>query len=290
MTEETGASAAPVDEQAVTAPAVTDTAPPDTGVAIKADAEPDQAGKPSEQEGESLAPEGEGDSTARQKLTRNQRLQRKAARLSTMLAEQQAEIERLRAATAKSDADSEPKEADYNGDWTKFQADYAAWKAAQSVERKLAEREQRERERQVAEKVREANEEFLERVDEVKAGIPDYDQAINAFASSGGKFAEHVIEEIRDSEQGPMLAYYIAKNPHIAHQLNAMSPRDAAREIGRIEARVALPKPKRQTQAPAPLAPLKGGAAPSADIHQLAKQSDLSAYIAARNAQEKARA
>ncbi len=235
-------------------------------------------------------PEGEEGSDEPKRLTRNQRLQRKAARLSTMVAEQAAELERLRQATDKSDAESEPKEADYNGDWTKFQADYAAWKAAKTVSQKFTEREQRDAETRLRERRQEAADEFIERSEQIKSGIPDFDEVIGAFEKSGGKFAPHVVEELMESDKGPVLAYQLAKNPGLAAQLNALSPRDAAREIGRLEAKVVLPQPKRQTQAPAPLSTPKGGAAPTKSLADLAKSTDASGYAAARKAQMKARA
>jgi hypothetical protein len=128
-----------------------------------------------------------------------------------MVAEQAATIEELQRSSSKPD-ESEPKEADYNGDWTKYQADYAAWKAAKTVEAKFDEREQRESAQRLQERRQEAIDDFQERAEQVKVGIPDYDTALEAFAKNGGKFADHVREELLESEKGPMLAYQLAKN------------------------------------------------------------------------------
>jgi len=275
MTDETGA-AAPTTEQAITAPAESEQATP------KIESVPDVEASAENAEPKANETEQPEDGSEPKKLTRNQRLQRKAARLSTMVAEQAAELEKLRQANSKASAESAPKEADYNGDWTKYQADYAAWKAASIIEGKLLEREERDTSRRLQDQQREATDEFLERVEEVKTSIPDYDKAFEAFAAQGGKFAQHVIEEIRDSEKGPMLAYQLAKNPALAAELNAMSPRDCAREMGRLEAKVSLPQPKRQTQAPAPLRTVTGGAAATATVHELAKSDDVTDYVEAR--------
>lgn len=285
MTDVQGA-AAPSAEQAVIAPAATEKATqveslPNPNVP----ASPENADtKANETEPK---PEGQEGDDEPKRLTRNQRLQRKAARLSTMVAEQAAELEKLRQTSAKSDAESEPKETDYNGDWTKFQADYAAWKAAKTVSAKFEEREQRDAESRLRERRQEAADEFIERSEHIKAGVPDFDAVIGAYEKSGGKFAPHVIEELMESGKGPMLAYTLAKDPSLAAQLNALSPRDAAREIGRLEAKVALPQPKRQTQAPAPMSTVKGGASPAQDLASLAKSDDVSGYVAARRAQKK---
>jgi hypothetical protein len=282
MTEEAGAAAPAPEQAAPSAPAAAEQATP-----IEARPEPENA-EPKAQETAPKEEETEPDEPKR--LTRNQRLQRKAARLSTMVAEQAAELERLRQATDKSDAESEPKEADYNGDWTKFQADYAAWRAAKTVSQKFTEREQRDAEQRLRERRQEAADEFLERSEQIKAAVSDFDEVIGAFEKSGGKFAPHVVEELMESEKGPMLAYTLAKSPGLAAQLNALSPRDAAREIGRLEAKVSLPQPKKQTQAPAPLSTITGGAAPTKSLVDLAKSEDATAYAAARRAQRKARA
>lgn len=281
MTEETWA-AAPATELAPVAPAETEQATPKESIA-NAEASTENAEKPETEQ----SPEGETPDEPR-KLNRTQRLQRKAARLSTMVAEQAAELERLRQAASKSDAESEPKEADYNGDWTKFQAEYAAWKAAQTVERKFNEREQRETAARLNERKQEALDEFQERSEQIKAAVPDFDKTISEFERSGGKFAPHVIEELLESDKGPLLAYQLAKNPSLASELNALSPRDAAREIGRLEAKVSLPQPKKQTQAPAPIKPPSGGASPAKDLHALAKSDDISAYVKLRNEEEAA--
>lgn len=288
MTEASGAAAPTTEQTAVSAPAVSEQATSTESVAQSADATTENA--ETNQETEQAATDGDTSTDEPKRLTRNQRLQRKAARLSTMVAEQAAELERLRQATAKSAEEGAPKEADFNGDYFAYQTAKAAYDAAQLVRKDLNERDQRNHAQSLQERVREANEEFLERVEDVKKGVPDYDSVLDGFVKAGGQFAPHVIEEVRDSDKGPMLAYHIAKTPGLAAELNALSARDAAREIGRIEAKLSLPQPKKQTQAPAPLSVLKGGAAPTTDLASLAKSDDASAYIAARRAQQKARA
>jgi flagellar motility protein MotE (MotC chaperone) len=281
MTIEAGAVAPVEGQTAVSAPAPAEPVIRDLDQVAEPEKteQPPQEAKPEETNSETQ--EGD-DSSQPKKLTRNQRLQRKAARLSTMLAEVSAENERLKTERTKAATEGEPKEADYNGDWGKFQAEYAAWKVTQNIRGDLAERDQRDRNAQLQDRIREATDDFLERVEDVKKSIPDYDKVVETFAGSGGKFAPHVIEEIRDSEKGPMLAYHFAKNPALAAELNALSPRDAAREIGRIEARLSLPQPRKQTQAPAPLTPVTGGATTSFNPFDT---DDMEAYVKWRKKQ-----
>lgn len=101
---------------------------------------------------------------------------------------------------------------------------------------------------------------YQERVAASLEAIPDYAEVVGA---SDVPAAPHVLESILDSDSGPQLAYHLAKNPELAEQLNAMTPVQAAREIGRLEAQLAQPKtettpPKRTTNAPAPINPVRG--------------------------------
>lgn len=278
MTEETAPAATSAPAEQTTTEPKTDISP---AAGVPTDAAPEETAETKPVEGSAPSEDDQP-----KKLTRNQRLQRKAARLATLVAEQQAKIAELEKRSASDDA---PKEADYNGDYTAYQTDLAAYKAAQKIGSKLDEQAKAQASDKIREAKAEAAEDFLERANELKAKIPDFDETFEKFATSGGKFSEHVIEELHDSDKGPQLAYHIAKNPQLAATLNQMSPRDVAREIGRLEATVSLPQPRKQTQAPPPITPPSGGATPGKDIHALAKSNDMAAYIKARNAEEQAK-
>lgn len=228
--------------------------------------------------GEAQKPAPEDDQKPKP-LSRSKRQALKIQRLSTLIAEQQARIEDLQ---KRAESAVPPKEADYNGDWQAWQTDLTAFKAAQQVSNRLDEHAKRDAEQRIADARREAAEEFLARSDEVREQIADFDEVFTRYAQSGGTFAPHVIEELHDSEKGPLLAYFLAQNPQTAFALNQMSPREAAREVGRIEARLAIPATRKQTQAPPPVAPPKGGAVASKSLNDLAKSDDVSAYAKAR--------
>lgn len=98
---------------------------------------------------------------------------------------------------------------------------------------------------------------------------PDFDAVMKAANNRNDRVAPHVEELVLDAEEaGGHLTYYLAKNPEVLKRLNAMSVPQAAREIGRIEARLsqvstAKPKagkgkePPAVTQAPKPLKVIK---------------------------------
>lgn len=101
---------------------------------------------------------------------------------------------------------------------------------------------------------------YQERVSTALDAMPDYHEVVGG---SDVPAEAHVLEAILDSEQGPQLAYHLAKHPDVAQRLNEMTPVHAAREIGRLEAQLAQPKtetppPKRTTNAPPPINPVRG--------------------------------
>lgn len=66
-------------------------------------------------------------------------------------------------------------------------------------------------------------------------------------------------ETIQMSEVGPDLAYYLGSNPKEADRISRLSPYLQAKEIGRLEAKIASePVLKKTTSAPPPIAPISG--------------------------------
>ena len=65
------------------------------------------------------------------------------------------------------------------------------------------------------------------------------------------------------SEKSALLAYHLAKNPDKLAELNRMSDRERAREIGRLEATLKLPEGKKQTTAPPPPSTAEGRCGPA---------------------------
>jgi hypothetical protein len=64
-------------------------------------------------------------------------------------------------------------------------------------------------------------------------------------------------EAIQSSDIGPELAYYLGTNPKDAERISRMTPLSQAKEIGKIEAKLATDPPvKKTTSAPAPISPV----------------------------------
>jgi hypothetical protein len=175
----------------------------------------------------------------------------------------QSEILRLREEASKPAAyDSKaPREEDFNGDWGKYIAATAAYEAAKAVKDTLTAQQQEQNKSKVAELQSEVHEEFEERSEAFKAKAPDFDEVIGKFVDSGGKLSDVVRDLILDSDVGPEAAYFLAKNPRLAKDLNSLAPLQAAKEFGKIEATLSRPQ-RKATSAPPPIKPPSGGASP----------------------------
>lgn len=135
---------------------------------------------------------------------------------------------------------------------------YADALAMQKAEQLLAQRE-------VAKRQREVLEGYHEREEEARGKYDDFEQvAYNPSLPITAVMAE----TIQASEAGPDVAYYLGSNPKEADRIARMSPLLQAKEIGKIEAKLAESPPvKQSTKAPAPIQPVKpnGNPAPAYD-------------------------
>lgn len=190
-----------------------------------------------------------------------------SARLKAQLAQANAEIERLRQAQPKVDEAADlatavereigpaPKEGDFQ-DYLAFQKAETAYEVMRGmVSREL--KKSAEASKQAALASQQAIvDDFKERTQDVRKVVADFDAVVGAATASPTN--PEVVMAILESEKGPHIAYYLAKNAAKVHEINAMPLRRALAEIGRLEARL-TPPPKRETKAPAPVAPVKGG-------------------------------
>jgi hypothetical protein len=110
--------------------------------------------------------------------------------------------------------------------------------------------EQREQHRQQTEIL----EAYHEREEEARSKYDDFEQvAYNPTL----KITTVMAQAIQASDAGPDVAYYLGSNPKETDRISRLSPILQAKEIGRIEAKIATDVPvKRTTSAPAPISPV----------------------------------
>ena len=244
MTDETGAVAP---AEPTTAPAVEAGEP----VAVAEAAETTEATTEEAAPEEGEQPEETTEDDKPKRLPRSQRDKRKISYLAGENAKLAQEIAELRSLTEKAPkADAEPTLEGHGYDVDKFNDAKMRWNVRQEVvglktelqRDQLAERQNRLEQNRLAE--------INERADKIRASIPDFDKVLKDFADDDGKFERHVAEAVY--RVGPELAYYLAKNPGIADELNELDPIEAAIRIGKLTPKLSLAQSNKQTKAPAP--------------------------------------
>jgi hypothetical protein len=204
----------------------------------------------------------------KKRLSRSARLQRK-------IAAQALELEELRAAKARDSVQAEqpPKEADFNDDYEAYNRALIAHEVAKTLRSDLAQQKLEGTKSQREALKRELMEDHLERTDEFRKVVPDFDEVVAKGLNV--PMSDDILDLLVESPKGPMLAYHLAKKPDLVKEIASLSVAQAAKRIGEIEARLSLPNPKKQTQAPAPVTPIKGGAAATPDPTKM----DMESYI-----------
>jgi hypothetical protein len=132
--------------------------------------------------------------------------------------------------------------------------EYAEALAYQKAEQLLA---KREADRQKFDLV----EAYQDREDEARNKYEDFEQvAYNPKLPITTAMAE----AIQESDVGPDVAYYLGSNPREADRISRLSPLSQAKEIGKIEVKIAsAPVLRKTTSAPPPIAPISGRGAGS---------------------------
>ena len=206
----------------VPAPELEATAAPETEVVAPEETPVEQAAKTFTQE--------ELDAAIGKRLAREQR------KWEREQAAKQAEMQAKRAVPAElPPADSMDPEQ------------YAELLAERKAEELLARREQA---RQQAELL----ESFHEREEEARVKYDDFEQvAYNPKLP----ITDAMAQTIQASEVGPDIAYYLGSNPKEAERISRLSALMQAKEIGKIESKLAdSPPVKKTSNAPAPIAPV----------------------------------
>ena len=134
-------------------------------------------------------------------------------------------------------------------------ADALAYKKAEEL------LDQRERQKQQA-AIRDA---YADREEQARDKYDDFQQVAY---NPNLPITDVMAETIQASDVGPDVAYYLGSNPKEAARISRLQPFLQAKELGKIEARLAdSPPVKRTTNAPAPITPVtaRSSGSPSYD-------------------------
>jgi len=138
--------------------------------------------------------------------------------------------------------------------------EYAEALAEFSAERALKERDRQDLERKAQEQQAKVVQTWTKRLEAAKAEIDDFDEMV---ASSDVVVPNHIRDAILESDVGPQILYHLASNQDQARTFNDLTPAQALRAIGKLEAKFEkseTSKPERsvvKSKAPAPINPIK---------------------------------
>ena len=272
MSDENTLAETPGDEQVVN---LDQPETPAAEAGAETESKAEEAGKP-EGAGDDAGDEGQSSDDKPKKLSGSRRERLRNEQLRRENEELRSRMDALeRRSQAGGGEEKEPQEADFNGDYFAFIEAKNLYNTRKII-REERERDQKSRSQAAqVDHIREMVVAHEDRVEEAREKISDYDKVL---ASAKVPVTDEVGREILSSDKSALLSYYLAKNPDKLQALNEMTGSKLAREIGRLEGMVRMPAANQKTNAPAPLAPLKGGASPAFDP----KSASMDDYIAKR--------
>lgn len=188
--------------------------------------------------------------------------QRKLAAKDAELADVRAEMERLKSAAPKAETKGKPKYEDYEKAGKtneEYFEDLSDWKAQQVIDAKLSERDGKAKEEALKTEGQKRQKAYQDKVAEYTKVAPDFAEVIEAY---DGPFNQTIAQALLDSDMGPEVAYYLAKNPDEAETLEGMNYGQVSRFFGKVEAKLESQKSPdvKVTKAPPPIPSQRGTA------------------------------
>lgn len=176
-----------------------------------------------------------------------------------------------------------PQQSDFT-DFDEYQAALSAFNVTKVIDDREMQRLQAEAKSHYdqadavkAQKLQEDAQSWATQAAEARQRYADFDAvAFNDAVPISQEMAGLIVQ----SDVAADVTYYLGKNPTVAADIASLDAFSMARAIGRLEATVTAPKPKTATDAPAPIAPIKGRATAAKDPAKMT----MAEYKAAREA------
>ncbi len=179
-------------------------------------------------------------------------VQKRIDKLTQQRYEREARIRELEAQISENERKAQASQPDPDPSQFETLEQYLDAKVEFEAGKRLREIEQQ---RTIQQKNAERLAGFNERSAAVRQANPDFDAVLQSAAIG---VSDAVMETILESDDGPAVAYHLAKNPTELYRLNAMTERQQVLELGRISARLSTKVPERKvTQAPPPAPAVK---------------------------------
>lgn len=219
---------------------------------------------------EQSEPEAEAEAKPQEERKPNPKLERRFSEITKQREEARQEAAREREARAALEArlaalesqnkpqqapvDQEPQPSQFSDAF-----EYAKALAEYTADKRIAEMKQEEAKAKEAAERQKVIDQWTQKVQKAKADLPDFDDIV---ASSEVVVNDDIRDAILESDVGPQILYHLAENDEIAKKIAGLSPKQALREIGKLEARFekiekAEPATPVKSKAPAPISPIR---------------------------------
>ena len=171
----------------------------------------------------------------------------------------------------RDDARPDPKDFDDYDDYNEALTD---WKVDQKLKQRDEERQTEAKKSEFKKSQESKVERYTKAIDVAKEIFDDFDEVIEDY---DGPLTIGMQQALVDSEIGPQVAYYLAKNPKEAEKVGKMTSLiEINKFIGKIEAKIeaqqdgkaAADEPK-ITKSPPPINPVKGSSKSKKDVDDL---------------------
>ena len=172
----------------------------------------------------------------------------------------QAELDSLKATNKPAPA-KEPKLEDYDFDVEAHTMAMIDYKVDQKVNQKADSLTKQQQDNQVEKAKADTTRKFTEN----SAAFAEKNKDFNEVLGKVPVLQSSVLNELMEMENGPELAYFLGNHLDIADSIVNMNPVAAGIKIGEIARKLAEPKQVKQSNAPAPIEPLKSGGKAATD-------------------------
>jgi hypothetical protein len=224
-------------------------------------------------------PEDVTETPEQQEAKKESRRARQAARRAAELAAARTEariykeqLEALKSKETATNAPAEPKREDFD-DYeayldarTDYRASLKIAEARESARKDQQGEQEKKRQQEVSEKVTKA---WTEREKSFSSTVKDYTEVVTPFVEGELQaFSHEARMAMVESDVGPAVLDYLARNDDVVDRILGMSPIRQAAEIGRLEAKLSRPAIK-TTSAPAPAELTRGGKTATKDLAKM---------------------
>lgn len=178
------------------------------------------------------------------------------------------------------EATAEAPNIDNYSDYDSYLTARTAYEVQSALRKEREAQNKANQEQEERKKLEERDRSWEQKVESLDETYHDYDEVVGRYANV--KVRGEILQAMSESDIGPQIAYFLAKNPEKLEAINKAdaSPFKIYKEISAIESKLSQPKPSvKVSKLPAPISPVGGSAATVVDYTNM----DFDTYYSHRN-------